>query len=291
MELVQEVVDAVATSDIILLEQCGGSPELREATEDLMNHILETDTETDAYDGFMPTPTTDIIQALAGSGKEVYFIDASDEDTEIKTLAEKQPEENSKLDELFYAVQSDEIATQLEKVIQITIQRDSQRDQLMWNQIQEIVSLLTTDTNVAILIGAAHSPISHTTPEVPGYHIKTQRTWLEEREHTPPEKFRFDTIDQLIRKLYLTDKQTTQDELKQTVLQRYLDGFMQSYPATKVTLAKDDDSWQKLLYDIDEHCKQPLTRWQKCHLINETIKKSPCVNITTPGNPSENSTS
>lgn len=280
MDAVPKVLDAVATSDIILLEQYGNSPEVREANEDLMNHILETGTETDAYDNLTLTPTIKIIKALAGSGKEIYFIDASDEDKEIVVSTEKQSEENSKLEQLFYAAQSDEIAAQLERAVQVTIERDSQRDLLMWDQVEEVVGLLTTDTNVSILVGASHSPISHATPEVPGRQIKTQRTWLDEREHTPPEKFRFDVINQLIRKLSLTDKHATQDELKQTVLQRYLDGFMQSHPDTEVTLAKGEDSWQKLLDEIDEHCKQPITRRQKWHLVNATIEKSPYINNT-----------
>ncbi len=279
MELVPKVIDAANDSDIVLFEQYGGSPELRDANQNLVNDLW-SGVDISTIDNFPDTPTGNVMKAFAATGKEAYFIDAPNNLEDIAAIHEEQGDENRKLNEMFYDAPSEKIAAQLSSVALLTSDRDRRRDQLMQKQIQELIGKQTQDKRIAILVGASHSPISHKKLELPHYNVQAHRTWLDQNENTPPVKFHFDATNELVREYYLADEEPSPERIKQVVATRYLDGYMQIHPGIKAVLSDTDKDGQNLLSSIDEICLKQIDRRQKFELIDNLLGSTSNVDIT-----------
>ncbi len=277
MDLVPKVLDSLESADIILVEQFGGSDEKRQTDEVILNKLTHQGGILRDVDAI-----GEVFNGLAGSGKEMHYIDASSDEVEIYELTNRMRLESEKLNTMLYYVPFSQYQKQLLLVLKLSIGSGKLRNDLMQRQIDAVVQEQTKDTKIAILVGSMHSPISHNAPISNQLTVKNRQTWLQENKPNKPEIFHFNAYQDFERRLALTSyEEPTEDDVKQLVTAMYLERYPIYFPGKKAEVLPGDGAVTELLKQIDEICEDvSLSREDKGLHINALIHLSPLVKIS-----------
>lgn len=237
-EYAEEITEAVKEADLILLEAVGGSSTRRAQVESAVNSVLGGDLEPQKIKGKVgPDPFLQrIVEALAGSGKQIKFIDISSEHPaySLKREINLLEFEASRL------LREGKIEESFQKSV-LAINTEAEvlraREDYVLEELSGLIPRVRGVKRVAVVQGAAHTRVHHqfarAFPEV-----STQVRFARSPQVYPPGS-------SLVRKrLYFPEKSISEVEYRRAFVGDYL-----FYDAVR-QFSKDERSRLKFSADL-----------------------------------------
>lgn len=268
---VPKIVEAIGDASIIAIETVGGKPRFRKKREDAMNSLTTSERLSgSSFDRRIPPDASfsaAILRLLAGSGKQIVFIDASEKDKEAYKAIKVFMREDKDLTNDLYKLPSNNIERGMDRWARSLALSNKYREQVVRRQIDELIDRQQADTKIAIIQGAGHTSTSHEAPSVVGKELRTNRTFIgrTEQDVSPPEVFRYKADAQLIRHyMFRPEEPATRNLVRSAILALHFDFYIQAVlpPGKQTTIYLEPGHEEELLALIDANVRV-LDLWEE----------------------------